>query len=80
MQTMTSIMFNKNVSLAKRSSHNGPVFITDRGRIAYVLMRYEDYIESTNQKNLAQLLACEESADIEFDPEPMNFHAKDVDF
>jgi prevent-host-death family protein len=41
--TLTSREFNQDASRAKRAAREGPVFITDRGRPAHVLMTIEDY-------------------------------------
>jgi hypothetical protein len=43
--TITTISSRElnDVSRAKKAAKNGPVFITDRGRPAYVLLSYEEY-------------------------------------
>jgi prevent-host-death family protein len=41
--TMTSREFNQDASGAKKAARRGPVFITDRGRPAHVLLTIEDY-------------------------------------
>ena len=41
--TVTSRDFNQDVTRAKRAAEQGPVFITDRGRPAHVLLSIEDY-------------------------------------
>jgi prevent-host-death family protein len=41
--TISSREFNQNASAAKRAAAHGPVYITDRGRPAHVLLAYEDY-------------------------------------
>jgi len=41
--TMTSREFNQDASKAKRAANEGPVFITDRGRPAHVLLTIEEY-------------------------------------
>jgi prevent-host-death family protein len=35
--------FNQDTSRAKKAARRGPVFITDRGRPAHVLLTFEDY-------------------------------------
>jgi prevent-host-death family protein len=66
---MTSRQFNQNTSGAKKASKKGPVFITDRGRPAHVLLSIEDYkAMSGKRKNIVELLAMPEAAQIEFDP------------
>lgn len=67
--TLSSREFNQRASEAKRATTNGPVFITDRGRPAHVLMRFEDYQQLTRQRrNIADALAMPGGVDIEFEP------------
>ena len=40
---ITSREFNQDTSGAKKAAEHGPVFITDRGRPAHVLMTFEAY-------------------------------------
>jgi hypothetical protein len=40
---LSSREFNQDRGRAKRAAKRGPVFITDRGRPAHVLMTIEDY-------------------------------------
>lgn len=80
MQTITSMAFNQNVTLAKKNTCNGPVFITEMGKITHVLMRYEDYLAGKEEKNMAELLACEEIADIDLEIVPWDFHPREGGF
>lgn len=41
--TLSSREFNQDTGRAKKLAGNGPVFITDRGRPAHVLLTIEDY-------------------------------------
>lgn len=67
--TLSSREFNQAASEAKRAAANGPVFITDRGRPAHVLMSFEHYQQLTKQRrNIADSLAMPGMADIAFDP------------
>lgn len=67
--TLSSRQFNQNVSGAKRKADDGPVFITDRGRLAHVLLSIEDYLNlAGDQMTLAEALAQEDVADFEFEP------------
>ena len=67
--TVTSREFNQDVSKAKRNSSTGPVFITDRGRTAHVLLTIEDYLRITGKaESIVDLVAMPEAADIEFEP------------
>ncbi len=70
--TFTSRDFNQDVTKAKRATKKGPVFITDRGRPAHVLLSVEDYEAFTRQQaSIADLLAMPEAAEIDFDPQPL---------
>jgi prevent-host-death family protein len=40
---MSSREFNQDTSGAKKAAAHGPVYITDRGRPAHVLLTYADY-------------------------------------
>ena len=42
-KTFSSREFNQDTSGAKRAAAEGPVFITDRGEPAYVLLNMNDY-------------------------------------
>lgn len=79
--TLSSREFNQRASEAKRAANNGPVFITDRGRPAHVLMRFEDYQQLTRQRrNIADALAMPGIADIEFEPARVTIEPRPVDF
>lgn len=41
--TVSSREFNQNTSAAKKAAEQGPVFITDRGKPAHVLLTIEEY-------------------------------------
>jgi antitoxin Phd_YefM of type II toxin-antitoxin system len=41
--TFTSREFNQDTGRAKTAAKGGPVFITDRGRPAHVLLTFDDY-------------------------------------
>ncbi|MBW6495324.1 MAG: type II toxin-antitoxin system Phd/YefM family antitoxin [Burkholderiaceae bacterium] len=43
MTTLSSREFNQDTSRAKKAARDGPVFITDRGRPAHVLLSIEHY-------------------------------------
>ena len=79
--TLSSREFNQGASEAKRAANNGPVFITDRGRPAHVLMSFEEYQRLTKQRrNIADALAMPRIADIEFVPPRVTIKPRPVDF
>ena len=67
--TMTSREFNQDASRAKRAAEAGPVFITDRGRPAHVLLTADAYRAlAGNGASLADVLAMPGGVEFEFDP------------
>lgn len=65
-KTITSRDFNQNVSEAKRAAESGPLFITDRGRPAHVLMSIEHYRElSVERSSIVDMLAMTENSGFE---------------
>jgi prevent-host-death family protein len=67
--TLSSREFNQDASGAKRATANGPVFITDRGRPAHVLLTIEEYRRlSGAEQNIVELLSAPAEDDFEFEP------------
>jgi len=67
--TFSSREFNQDSSGAKKAAKNGPVFITDRGRPAHVLLTIEEYHKLTdNHTNITDMLAMPGAENIEFEP------------
>lgn len=80
MTTISSREFNQDASGAKRAALGGPVFITDRGRPAHVLLSIEAYQRLTGrQQSILDLLADPEAADVEFTPGRVDSLARPVD-
>ena len=48
--TYSSRNFTRDVGAAKRAAQAGPVFITDRGRPAFALLKIEDYYRLAGQQ------------------------------
>jgi prevent-host-death family protein len=66
--TLTSREFNQDTSGAKKAAAKGPVFITDRGRPAHVLLTIGDYLRLTGEAmSLAEALA-QPGANFDFNP------------
>jgi prevent-host-death family protein len=56
--TLSSRQFNQDASKAKKAAEAGPVFITDRGRPAHVLLTFDEYKKITGARTkIADLLA-----------------------
>jgi PHD/YefM family antitoxin component YafN of YafNO toxin-antitoxin module len=81
--TYSSRDFTRDVGAAKRAAADGPVFITDRGRPAFALLKIEDYYHLAGQHE-ASLLdvmdAIAGGAGIEFEPPRLQveLHAADL--
>jgi prevent-host-death family protein len=79
--TLSSRELNQDVTRAKKAARNGPVFITDRGKPAHVLLSIEEYWRLTQQhRNIADLLAMPGVADIEFEAPRSFVGVRPVDF
>lgn len=79
--TFSSREFNQDTGQAKTAARNGPVFITDRGRPAHVLLTFDDYQRLSGGHDsivdlLGQPLGVE---DIEFDPPRLHDLARPAD-
>ena len=79
--TLSSREFNQDTSRAKKAARKGPVFITDRGRPAHVLLSIKEYEEITHKRqNILDLLAMPGMAEIDFEPPRLSgklFHPAD---
>jgi len=67
--TLSSREFNQDTSRAKKAAKRGPVFITDRGRPAHVLLTIAEYQKILDKhESIVDLLAMPNADEIEFDP------------
>ena len=65
--TLTSRELNHDLGRAKRAAQTGPVFITDRGKPAHVLLSYSEYQRLTGQRrSLVEALSTPGLSAIEF--------------
>lgn len=77
--TFSSRDFTRNVSVAKQATIDGPVFITDRGRPAFALLKIEDYYRIMGHQGPSLLevmdgIACAEN--IEFNPPRLDLQTR----
>lgn len=73
--TLSSREFNQDSSKAKKAAKKGPVFITDRGKPAHVLLTIEDYRKLTGKTfNIIDLLAMPGIDSVEFEPPKLGDH------
>ena len=66
--TVSSREFNQDASRAKKAANAGPVFITDRGQPAHVLLSIEDYRKLTRSQMTVAEAVAQPDPDFEFDP------------
>jgi len=67
--TLSSREFNQDTARAKKAAAQGPVFITDRGRPAHVLLTIESYQAlAGSSASIVSLLSMPGAGDVEFDP------------
>ncbi len=82
--TLSSREFNQDISRAKKAAKKGPVYITNRGRRAYVLLNSEDFDKITHQeKSIVDLLRMPEGTpafDFDFEFPRLEFRPRPVDF
>ena len=65
---VTSREFNQDTGGAKKAAEQGPVFITDRGRPAHVLLSIREYQRLTGgHRKIADLLAMPGIEDVELE-------------
>ncbi|MFE0756406.1 type II toxin-antitoxin system Phd/YefM family antitoxin [Inquilinus sp. NPDC058860] len=80
--TLSSREFNQDASRAKRLARRGPVFITDRGRPAHVLLTIEEYRRLAGDQGdwIASLGLPPGVEDVEFEPPRLDDLARPADF
>ena len=79
--TLSSREFNQDTSRAKKAASDGPVFITDRGRPAHVLLSIEEYQRLAGQRrSIVEALSMPGLSEIEVEfprsrqlPRPADF-------
>lgn len=81
--TFSSRDFTRDVSAAKRAAVDGPVFITDRGRPAFALLKIDDYyrIAGQSKPSLLDIMDGIPGGDvIDFNPPRLNLQIKGASF
>ncbi len=79
--TLSSREFNQDASKAKKAAKLGPVFITDRGKPAHVLLTIEEYQKMTGgTASIIDMLTMPGIEDVEFEPARAGhlFHPADL--
>ena len=77
-KTVSSREFNQDISGAKRAASSGPVFITDRGKPAHVLLTFEHYQRITSgNRSIVDMLGM--SDELDFEPPKLGSITRPVD-
>jgi prevent-host-death family protein len=78
---LSSREFNQDTGRAKKAAAKGPVFITDRGKPAHVLLSIEQYQRLTGRpRSLVEALSMPGLSDIEVDFPRSREHPRPADF
>ena len=78
--TVTSRVLNHDIARANRAAKSGPVFITDRGKPADVLLSIEDYRRlAGDRRSLVEALSMTGPADIDLEPPRVRIESKAAD-
>ena len=78
--TVSSRELNQDLARAKRAARSGPVFITDRGKPAHVLLSIEYYRQLAGAgRNLLETLSMPGLADIDLDPPRVRIESAKAD-
>ncbi|MCL2656024.1 MAG: type II toxin-antitoxin system Phd/YefM family antitoxin [Betaproteobacteria bacterium] len=78
--TLSSRELNQDVGRAKKAAFDGPVFITDRGKPAHVLLTFAEYQQLVRQRrDIADALAMPGIEEVEFDPPRIKIDSRAAD-
>jgi hypothetical protein len=68
--TVSSRDFARDLATAKRATTSGPVFVTDRGRPTYALLKIEDYyhLAGEHPPTLLEVMDSLPGGDFDFEP------------
>jgi hypothetical protein len=82
--TLSCREFYQGASRAAKAAQKGPVFVTNRGRLNYVLLSGTEYQKLTRkQENIVELLTMPEGTpafDSDFEFPRLEFRSRVVDF
>ncbi|GAB3759621.1 type II toxin-antitoxin system Phd/YefM family antitoxin [Microlunatus parietis] len=74
MSIMSSQEFNRNPTSAKRKADEGPVYVTEHGKPAYVVINIDEYrrLKGAPKVDLVTRLQMDEYHDVEIPPVEMD--------
>ena len=78
--TLSSREFNQDTGRAKKAAQDGPVFITDRGKPAHVLLSIEEYRRLAGARgSIGDLLAMPDAEEDDLEIPPRRSVARAAD-
>ena len=79
--TVTSQTYNRDSSKVRKAADDGPVFITERGRPAHVLLSIADYQKLAGKEMTLLQSVCDPRPEADFDAEfpRVEFALREVD-
>ena len=80
--TVSSRDFARDLAQAKRATTAGPVFVTDRGKPTFALLKIEDYYKLAGEKprSLLDIMDSLPGGEFEFDPPKLVIGLKPAEF
>lgn len=81
--TVSSRDFTRDIAAAKRAAIDGPVFITDRGKPAFALLKIDDYYRISGGQKEQSLLSVMDAIPCggeEFEPPRLDLSVRPVEF
>jgi PHD/YefM family antitoxin component YafN of YafNO toxin-antitoxin module len=68
--TISARNFARDLAAAKRATSSGPVFVTDRGKPTFALLRIEEYYRLAEEqpRSLLDVMDSLPAADVDFQP------------
>lgn len=80
--TLSCKEFSQNFSSAAKAANDGPLFVTEQGETAFVLLNFTDYQRLIREhRNMAKLLSVPDvAASVDFDPPRSQETARAADF
>ena len=79
--TLSSREFNQDTSRAKKAAGEGPVFITDRGKPAHVLLSAAEYYRITGRpRSIVEALSMAGLSSVDLQLAPSRELARPADF
>ena len=80
--TVPSRDFSRDLGAAKRLTATGPVFITDRGKPTFALLKIEDYyrLSKTKPRSLLEVMDAIPGGDFDFEVPRMDGEFKPASF